>query len=45
MNDIFTRIGTAEIATDPMPPHMTDGYVMLKPRDEWPDPAQAEVGA
>lgn len=34
----FTKIGTAEIATDPMPPSVADGFVMLKPRAEWPDP-------
>lgn len=34
----FTRIGTAEIATDPMSPAQTDGYIMLKPRAEWPAP-------
>lgn len=34
----FTRIGTAEVATDPMSPAQTDGYIMLKPRAEWPDP-------
>lgn len=36
----FTRIGTAEIATDPMSPAQTDGYIMLKPRAEWPDPSK-----
>lgn len=36
----FTRIGTAEIATDPMSPAQTDGYIMLKPRAEWPDPGK-----
>src|SRR5215203_3618098 len=35
---IFSKIGTAEIATDPMPPSVADTYVMLKPRDKWPDP-------
>jgi cobalt-zinc-cadmium resistance protein CzcA len=35
---VFARTGTAEVATDPMPPNISDGYVMLKPRDEWPDP-------
>ena len=35
---IFSKIGTAEIATDPMPPSVADTYVMLKPREEWPDP-------
>ena len=34
----FSRIGTAEVATDPMPPSIADGLVMLKPRSEWPDP-------
>ncbi len=34
----FTRTGTAEVATDAMAPSMSDGYVMLKPRAEWPDP-------
>ncbi len=32
---IFTRIGTAEIATDPMGPNVADTYVFLKPRAEW----------
>ncbi|OWQ91401.1 CusA/CzcA family heavy metal efflux RND transporter [Roseateles aquatilis] len=35
---VFARTGTAEIASDPMPPNISDGYVMLKPQDEWPDP-------
>lgn len=33
----FTKIGTAEIATDPMPPSVADGFVILKPRSEWPN--------
>ncbi len=35
---MFTRIGTAEIATDPMPPSLSDGYIMLKPVEQWPEP-------
>lgn len=35
---IFAKIGTAEIASDPMPPNVADNYVMLKPKSEWPDP-------
>lgn len=35
---IFARTGTAEIAADPMPPNISDSYVMLKPQSEWPDP-------
>ncbi len=36
--ETFSKIGTAEVATDPMPPSVADGFVMLKPRSEWPDP-------
>ncbi len=35
---VFTRIGTAEIATDPMPPSLSDGYIMLKDPKDWPAP-------
>jgi len=38
VKEAFARTGTAEVATDPMPPSGSDGYVMLKPRKEWPDP-------
>ncbi|MGH6755157.1 MAG: efflux RND transporter permease subunit, partial [Bradyrhizobium sp.] len=35
---VVAKIGTAEIATDPMPPSVADTFVLLKPRKEWPDP-------
>lgn len=35
---VFTKIGTAEVATDPMPPSVADNFIILKPRDKWPDP-------
>ncbi|MEO5617605.1 MAG: CusA/CzcA family heavy metal efflux RND transporter [Candidatus Eisenbacteria bacterium] len=35
VEDIFARTGTAEIATDPMGPNVSDTYVMLRPRDKW----------
>ncbi|KAA0946179.1 CusA/CzcA family heavy metal efflux RND transporter [Pseudomonas sp. ANT_H14] len=35
---MFARSGTAEIASDPMPPNASDAYIMLKPQDQWPDP-------
>jgi len=38
VSHVFTKIGTAEVATDPMPPSVADTFVMLKPRAEWPDP-------
>ena len=34
---IFSKIGTPDIATDPMPPSVADTFIMLKPRSEWPD--------
>ncbi|WP_085656376.1 CusA/CzcA family heavy metal efflux RND transporter [Pseudomonas sp. B11(2017)] len=38
---VFARTGTAEIASDPMPPNISDSYVMLKPKDRWPDPGKS----
>ncbi len=35
---VFSRVGTAEVATDPMPPNVADSYLMVKPRGQWPDP-------
>ncbi len=35
---VFSKLGTAEVASDPMPPSMGDTFVILKPREEWPDP-------
>lgn len=35
---VFAKTGTAEVATDAMPPNVTDTFVMLKPRAQWPDP-------
>ncbi|SJM90957.1 efflux RND transporter permease subunit [Crenothrix polyspora] len=35
---VFARTGSAEIASDPMPPNVSDGYVMLKPQEQWPEP-------
>jgi len=35
---VFSRVGTAEVATDPMPPNISDGLVMIKNHKDWPDP-------
>ncbi|GAB2675248.1 MULTISPECIES: efflux RND transporter permease subunit [Alteromonadaceae] len=35
---VFAKTGTAEVATDAMPPNVTDTFVMLKPHDQWPNP-------
>jgi heavy metal efflux system protein len=44
---VFAKIGSGEVATDPMPPSLADNFVMLKPREAWPDPdkPKAEVVA
>jgi cobalt-zinc-cadmium resistance protein CzcA len=34
----FSRTGTSEIASDPMPANATDTFVILKPKKEWPEP-------
>ncbi len=38
---VFARTGTAEIAADPMPPNISDAYIMLKPKAQWPDPGKS----
>ncbi len=38
VKEVFARLGTAEVASDPMPPSIGDGYIMLKPRKDWPNP-------
>jgi cobalt-zinc-cadmium resistance protein CzcA len=40
---VFSRTGTAEVASDPMPPNATDTFIMLKDRKEWPDPSEAKA--
>jgi cobalt-zinc-cadmium resistance protein CzcA len=40
---VFAKLGTAEIATDPMPPNVADNFVMLKPQSEWPDPSRSKA--
>jgi heavy metal efflux system protein len=39
VDKVYAKIGTAEIATDPMPPSVADTFLILKPRSEWPDPS------
>jgi cobalt-zinc-cadmium resistance protein CzcA len=43
VKDVFAKLGTAEIATDPMPPSVADGFAILKPRKEWPDPKKPKA--
>jgi cobalt-zinc-cadmium resistance protein CzcA len=43
VREIFGKIGTPEVATDPMPPSVADTFVMLKPRDQWPNPSKTKI--
>jgi cobalt-zinc-cadmium resistance protein CzcA len=36
---VFSKTGTAEVATDPMPPNVGDTFIILKPQEQWPDPS------
>ncbi|WP_020651422.1 CusA/CzcA family heavy metal efflux RND transporter [Massilia niastensis] len=40
---IFARTGTAEIASDPMPPNISDAYIMLRPESDWPAPRKTRA--
>ena len=40
VDKVYAKIGTPEVATDPMPPSVADNFVILKPRREWPDPSR-----
>ena len=40
---VFSKIGTAEVATDPMPPSVADTFIILKPRENWPDPNKSKA--
>lgn len=39
----FAKIGTPEVATDPMPPNVADTFAILKPRAQWPDPSKSKA--
>ena len=40
---MYSKTGTAEVASDPMPPNASDGFIILKPREEWPDKSLAKT--
>ncbi len=40
---VIAKIGTPDIATDPMPPSVADTFVLLKDRSEWPDPRKPKA--
>jgi cobalt-zinc-cadmium resistance protein CzcA len=43
VKEVAAKIGTAEVATDPMPPNVADNFILLKPRSEWPDPKRSKA--
>lgn len=43
VSHVFAKIGTADIATDPMPPSVADTFIIMKPRNEWPDPSKTKA--
>ena len=40
---IYSKTGTAEVASDPMPPNASDTFIILKPREQWPDPSLSKA--
>ncbi|MFN0011836.1 MAG: efflux RND transporter permease subunit [Phycisphaerales bacterium] len=40
---VYSKTGTAEMASDPMPPSTSDTFIILKPKDQWPDPNVAKA--
>jgi cobalt-zinc-cadmium resistance protein CzcA len=40
---VFAKVGTGEVATDPMPPSVADNFIILKPRSAWPDPGKTKA--
>lgn len=40
---VFAKIGTAEVATDAVPPSVADNFIILKPRNDWPNPKKPKV--
>ncbi|MGV3590257.1 MAG: efflux RND transporter permease subunit [Gammaproteobacteria bacterium] len=40
---VFSKIGSAEVATDPMPPSVADTFIIMKPRAEWADPDKSKA--
>ncbi len=40
---IFSKLGTAQVATDPMPPSVADTFIIMKSREDWPDPRKTKA--
>jgi cobalt-zinc-cadmium resistance protein CzcA len=42
VREVYAKLGTAEVASDPMPPNVADTFIMLKPESEWPQPRRSK---
>ncbi len=40
---VYSKTGTAEMAADPMPPNVSDTFIILKPKEEWPAPSMTKA--
>jgi len=40
---VFSKTGTAEMASDPMPPNASDTFIILEPQAGWPDPHESKT--
>ena len=43
VDKVVAKLGTADIATDPMPPSVADTFIIMKPREQWPDPSKTKA--
>lgn len=43
VDEVFAKIGTADVATDAVPPSVADTFIIMKPRNEWPDPRKPKA--
>ena len=43
VSEVFAKIGTADVATDPVPPSVADTFIIMKPRDQWPNPRKPKA--
>ena len=43
VDKVFAKIGTADVATDPVPPSVADTFIIMKPRSDWPDPRKPKA--
>lgn len=43
VDKVFAKIGTADVATDPVPPSVADTFIIMKPRDQWPNPRKPKA--